>query len=170
MLAAFAFSQSQYWSINPPGQRVLASTTHLDNAGSESRAHIVAIILNTLKRTQDQRSTKGALPVFLAGDFNSFPNQEAFLSMSLSDYVYDLRDFAPLKRRYNDQIAFTTDTDKDKDEQDRLTLYKWDRRMRSAALIRRRSRFLIPQTHRKSSRGLLMAMPFFRMCLMIMFI
>jgi endonuclease/exonuclease/phosphatase family metal-dependent hydrolase len=107
----------------PTGQRVLASTTHLDNAGSESRAHSVAIILSTLKRKQETWSRSGALPVFLAGDFNSFPDQEAYLGMSHSDYVYDLRDVVPPKRRYNDQITFTgfePDTDKDKDEKGRI--------------------------------------------------
>jgi len=103
------------------GQRILASSTHLDNAGSKSRKHSVEIILKTLKRVQHDWTTKGNLPVFLAGDFNSFPDQEAYQLMAQSDYMYDLRQFVDSGKRYNDGNTFTGfEPEKDKDEQGRI--------------------------------------------------
>ncbi|KAF2822303.1 endonuclease/exonuclease/phosphatase [Ophiobolus disseminans] len=103
------------------GRRVLASCTHLDNAGSESRKHSVEIILRTLKRVEKDWMNDGTLPIFLAGDFNSFPEQEAYLLMSQSEYMYDLREFVQRQRRYNDPITFTGfEPEKDKDEQGRI--------------------------------------------------
>lgn len=102
-------------------QRILASSTHLDNAGSESRKHSVEIILRTLKRVEKEWAKEGTLPIFLAGDFNSFTDQEAYILMSKSDYMYDLREFVEPKRRYNDFITFTGfEPEKDKDEQGRI--------------------------------------------------
>ncbi|KAF2114232.1 Endonuclease/exonuclease/phosphatase [Lophiotrema nucula] len=103
------------------GQRVLASTTHLDNDGSKSRENSVIVILDTLKRIQKDWATSNALPIFLAGDFNSFPNQEAYLGMERSDYMYDMWQFISPKRRYGEQITFTGfEPDKDTDEQGRI--------------------------------------------------
>jgi endonuclease/exonuclease/phosphatase family metal-dependent hydrolase len=103
------------------GQRILASSTHLDNSGSESRKHSVGIILQTLKRVEKAWAKDGTLSMFLAGDFNSFPIQEAYQLMARSDYVYDLRQFVEPNRRYNDGITFTGfEPEKDKDEQGRI--------------------------------------------------
>ncbi|KAL1612741.1 hypothetical protein SLS60_000970 [Paraconiothyrium brasiliense] len=105
----------------PSGRRILASTTHLDNAGSKSREHSVTIIVESLKRVVKDWSTEDVLPVFLAGDFNSFPNQEAYLGMAASNYVYDLRDSVPEKRRYGEEITFTGfQKEKWSDEQGRI--------------------------------------------------
>jgi endonuclease/exonuclease/phosphatase family metal-dependent hydrolase len=103
------------------GARFLASCTHLDNAGSESRKHSVEIILTTLKRVEKKWTKDGKLPIFLAGDFNSFPDQEAYQLMSRSDYMYDLRELVEETRRYNDAITYTGfEPEKDKDEQGRI--------------------------------------------------
>ena len=105
------------------GQRVLASSTHLDNAGPESRKHSVRIILETLKRVEKEwtKDGDGGLPVFLAGDFNSFPDQEAYLLMKESGYVDDLREYVEPEQRYNDSNTFTGfEPEKDKDEQGRI--------------------------------------------------
>jgi endonuclease/exonuclease/phosphatase family metal-dependent hydrolase len=103
------------------GQRILASSTHLDNSGSESRKHSVGIILETLKRVETAYAQDESLPIFLAGDFNSFPTQEAYQLMARSNYVYDLRQFVEPNRRYNDGITFTGfEPEKDKDEQGRI--------------------------------------------------
>ncbi|KAF2445445.1 hypothetical protein P171DRAFT_430861 [Karstenula rhodostoma CBS 690.94] len=103
------------------GRRILASTTHLDNEGSKSREHSVSIILDSLKRVAKDWSTEDVLPVFLAGDFNSFPTQEAYLDMAKSEYVYDLRDSVPEGRRYGEDITFTGfQKEKWSDEQGRI--------------------------------------------------
>jgi endonuclease/exonuclease/phosphatase family metal-dependent hydrolase len=103
------------------GQRILASTTHLDNDGTKSRKNSVVIILETLKRVQKEWAKEDTLPVFLAGDFNSFPEQEAYLGMAKSGYVYDLRDSVPESRRYGEDITFTGfQKEKWSDEQGRI--------------------------------------------------
>ena len=104
------------------GQRLLACCTHLDNAGSESRKHSVDIILRTIQRLRQQWSEpETPISVFLAGDFNSLPDQEAYLKMAGSDLMGDLRDYVEPKRRYGDLITFTGFTrDQDKEDQGRL--------------------------------------------------
>jgi endonuclease/exonuclease/phosphatase family metal-dependent hydrolase len=103
------------------GQRVLASATHLDNAGPISRKNSVGIILDTLKRVHKDWAIDDILPIFLAGDFNSFPDQEAYLRMAASDYMHDLQKFVNPKRRYGEQSTFTGfEPDKDRDEQGRI--------------------------------------------------
>ena len=102
-------------------QRLLASATHLDNVGSESRKHSISIILDTLKRISKDWSINGVLPIVLAGDFNSLSTQEAYLSMAQSDYMYDLREFVRAERRYNDGITFTGfQPDKNQSDQGRI--------------------------------------------------
>lgn len=103
-------------------QRLLASATHLDNAGSVSRKNSVGIILETLRRVEKECAIKGeTLPIFLAGDFNSQPNQEAYLAMAQSDYMYDLQTFVPARRRYGNSVTFTGfQPEKNKDDQGRI--------------------------------------------------
>lgn len=118
------------------GQRVLACCTHLDNAGSKSRRKSVDIILNTIERLRKEWSTHNVsnhhpdsfaadtqqdLGVFLAGDFNSFPDQEAYLAMQESDLMCDVRDYVEPRKRYGDLITFTGfGPDQSKDEQGRI--------------------------------------------------
>ena len=117
-------------------QRLLACCTHLDNAGSKSRRKSVDIILKTIKRLQKAWSahdvsfhhpnsfavdTQQDLGIFLAGDFNSFPDQEAYLAMQESDLMCDLRDYVEPRNRYGDLITFTGfEPDQSKDEQGRI--------------------------------------------------
>ena len=67
-------------------RNVAALNTHLDDQGSKSRlesAKIIALEVEKLK----------PLPVFLAGDFNSEPKQEAYEWLIRNESpVYDLRD------------------------------------------------------------------------------
>ncbi|KZM25624.1 uncharacterized protein EKO05_0001941 [Ascochyta rabiei] len=102
-------------------RRVLASATHLDNEGSRSRENSVTIILETLKRVHKQWSNNSKLPIVLAGDFNSFTDQEAYLGMAQSNFVYDLYNYVPPKRRYGEETTFTGfQPEKDKDELGRI--------------------------------------------------
>ncbi|KAI8631725.1 endonuclease/exonuclease/phosphatase [Xylariaceae sp. FL1651] len=103
-------------------QRVLAANTHLDNAGSKSRAESVKIILATMRRIHKKWSTRGAdLAVFLAGDFNSFPEQEAYVAIKEDAWLRDLHDDIEPQKRYGNVITFTGfQPDKEKDEQGRI--------------------------------------------------
>lgn len=102
------------------GQRLLACNTHLDNDGSVSRTKSVEIILGTIKRIQE-RWDDDSLPVFLAGDFNSFPDQEAYLAMHSSGLMRDVRELVKNENRHGNLITFTGfRPDKHKDEQGRI--------------------------------------------------
>ena len=117
-------------------QKLLACYTHLDNAGSKSRKKSVDTILRTIKRYRKDWSacdvsfigpnsfvvdTQHDLGVFLAGDFNSFPNQEAYLAMQDSGLMCDVRDNVEPRNRYGDLITFTGfGPDQSKDEQGRI--------------------------------------------------
>lgn len=96
---------------------VVASNTHLDNVGSVSRLRSVPIILDTLRHVARFFSA----PVFLAGDFNSQPDQEAYQALKNSGYMTDLMDSIPSIDRYGEEDTFTGfDPDKEKDEQGRI--------------------------------------------------
>ena len=114
------------------GQRVMACCTHLDNQGGIARRQSVRLILETIKRIRGQWSTIHApdcrledppkgIGVFLAGDFNSLPEQEAYLEMKHSDLMCDLRDHVGSKKRYGEEITFTGfNKDQDPEDQGRL--------------------------------------------------
>ncbi|EOO00312.1 putative endonuclease exonuclease phosphatase family protein [Phaeoacremonium minimum UCRPA7] len=103
-------------------QRLVASNTHLDNAGSKSREESIKIILSTLKRVHEDWSRDTArIGIFLAGDFNSFTTQEAYIAIKASGYMVDIHDEVEEENRYGDIITFTGfEPDKDKDEQGRI--------------------------------------------------
>ncbi|KAL8653037.1 MAG: hypothetical protein Q9226_004008 [Calogaya cf. arnoldii] len=117
------------------GQRIIACCTHLDNAGSESRKKSVGLIIETIENLRREWSGRGlsgddvSIPgmaehgpaVFLAGDFNSQPGQEAYLEMEASGLMCDLRNFVEPRRRYGDVITFTG-FNRDQDEEDQARI------------------------------------------------
>ncbi|KAK4505916.1 hypothetical protein PRZ48_003881 [Zasmidium cellare] len=97
------------------GQRFMAANTHLDNEGSVAREKSVDLILETL---EDVRREWAQVPYFLAGDFNSFPTQEAYKAMIASGQVADVYSLVPEALHFGDENTFTgfqPDTDEDKD-------------------------------------------------------
>lgn len=103
------------------GKRVLAGATHLDNAGSESRKHSIDIIISTLTDVEEEWAVKGVLPIFLAGDFNSSPTQEAYQRMVKEGYMYDLQTLVRPERRYGNENTYTSfDPDKERENVSRI--------------------------------------------------
>ncbi|KAK3323727.1 endonuclease/exonuclease/phosphatase family protein [Cercophora scortea] len=91
-------------------QTIIATNTHLDNAGTKSRLESVGIILDRLQRAQKQWSTgngTSSVPMFLTGDFNSLTTQEAYQAMVASGYMRDLRDQVDAKSWYGNVNTFT---------------------------------------------------------------
>ncbi|TKA42528.1 hypothetical protein B0A49_12990 [Cryomyces minteri] len=108
-------------------QRIVACNTHLDNDGGQSRKKGVAIILDAIKRIRSEWKSTGPggsteePAVFLAGDFNSFPDQEAYLETAASGLMVDLFRFVEPKKRYGESITFTGfEPHKHKEEQGRI--------------------------------------------------
>ncbi|KAI4238376.1 MAG: hypothetical protein L6R40_005738 [Gallowayella cf. fulva] len=114
-------------------QIIIASCTHLDNAGSESRKKSVGIILQTIESLRREWHAHGSYgyeisavgeqepAVFLAGDFNSQPDQEAYLALAASNLMCDLRNYVEPQMRYGDIITFTGfDRAQDEEDQGRI--------------------------------------------------
>ena len=84
-------------------KRVVAMNTHLDHAGPRSRVESVKIILNLVDNIEND-----ANGVFLAGDFNSPPDTEAYELMTTNNSpMYDLRSSVPEEQRYGHTLTFS---------------------------------------------------------------
>lgn len=100
------------------GVEVLAMNTHLDNAGHVSRQHSAEIITNEINRrigngTGRYAGRKGPV-VYLTGDFNSEPDQEAYQYMTRPESpVYDLKTSIPEAERYGHSKGTYTGFSKD---------------------------------------------------------
>jgi len=89
---------------------VLAMNTHLDDQGSESRYEAAKIILHEMEVQMQMERGSGERPlsVFLTGDLNSEPDQEAYrLLNGTGSYVRDLRDLVLPEDRYGHDDTFT---------------------------------------------------------------
>jgi len=110
-------------------RRVAVFNTHLDNAGPQSRERSIGIILEVIRRTcqrwavEEAAGNRQRLNYVLAGDFNSFPTQEAYKALQASGEVVDAYDAVPAATRYGSGITFTgfrPDTDEDQDSKGRI--------------------------------------------------
>lgn len=82
------------------GTSVVAMNTHLDNEGPISRTNAAKMIIAQVE--------KASFPVFLAGDFNSKPEEEAHSILNgVNSPVSDLRDSVPEISRYGHENTFT---------------------------------------------------------------
>ncbi|KAF9169459.1 hypothetical protein BGX20_010297 [Mortierella sp. AD010] len=107
----------RHWKTS---QSVLALNTHLDDQGTQSRhksakiilAHIAAQLeqhrTNEQQQQQQQQGQLCKLPIFLAGDFNSTPDEEAYLLLATKDSpMLDLRTTVGKSDRYGHKNTFT---------------------------------------------------------------
>ena len=82
--------------------------THLDDQGSQSRLEAAKIILEQIRLFTDRASYRKSQPIFLTGDFNSEPEQEAYNEMTNSNSpMADLQKMVPENERYGDFNTFT---------------------------------------------------------------
>lgn len=87
---------------------LVAMNTHLDDQGKRSRLEATRIIREQIRITAEQSPQQRSVPVFLAGDFNSEPNQEAYKEISSeASPMGDLRLMVPGIKRYGDLNTFT---------------------------------------------------------------
>ncbi|KAF8928021.1 endonuclease/exonuclease/phosphatase [Dissophora ornata] len=101
------------------GQSVLALNTHLDDQGKQSRLESAKIIVahivtqqeqyrSSQQQRQQQQEPLCKLPIFLAGDFNSKPDEEAYLFLATeSSPVLDLRTDVGKLDQYGHENTFT---------------------------------------------------------------
>jgi endonuclease/exonuclease/phosphatase family metal-dependent hydrolase len=85
-------------------RELIAMNTHMDHVGKVARREGALLILKVIGDLTKKRRR----PVFLAGDFNSEPNEEAYkVFASAGSPIQDLRDQVPGSVRYGDEYTFT---------------------------------------------------------------
>jgi endonuclease/exonuclease/phosphatase family metal-dependent hydrolase len=100
------------------GRRLIAGGTHLDNAGSVSRAESVKIISRVLREAAGRYPDA---PVVLAGDFNSFPTGEAYRAMAADGFLADVHEAVAAGQRYGERDTFTGfQPEKERDSRGRI--------------------------------------------------
>ncbi|KAL8841467.1 MAG: hypothetical protein Q9170_000930 [Blastenia crenularia] len=83
---------------------LVAMSTHLDHQGAKSRSEAAKIILKQI----DQKSHQGRLPVFLAGDFNSQQDDDAYKILTNEDSTMkDLFTISDSEGKYGHYYTFT---------------------------------------------------------------
>ena len=87
---------------------VVAMNTHLDDQGSRSRLKAAHLILQQIAVFSEEAKGQETLPVFLAGDLNSEPDEEAYKAIISADSLMcDLQSLVPENQRYGDLHTFT---------------------------------------------------------------
>ena len=87
---------------------VVAMNTHLDDQGSVSRMKAAKITLEQIRLYSKPAGGQETLPVFLAGDFNSEPEDEAYKAIiSKNSPMCDLQQLVPENQRYGNLHTFT---------------------------------------------------------------
>ena len=90
------------------GKKIVAMNTHLDDQGSQSRLEAAKLILEQVFNMTDATHDSRSCPVFLAGDFNSEPTEEAYKTITGEGSPFsDLHQIVPDKRMYGDYNTFT---------------------------------------------------------------
>lgn len=85
-------------------RKVIAMNTHLDDQGIQSRLEAAKIIL----RKVEEKSQQGTLPLFLAGDFNSQHDDDAYKTLT-SDHssMKDVTELSSREEVYGHHDTFT---------------------------------------------------------------
>lgn len=96
------------------GKKALALNTHMDDQGREARKEGAKLIARLIREYicegggDDDPSGGQTLHVFLAGDLNSTPGQEAYRVLNSADSpVRDVRDMIPEDQWYGHEETFT---------------------------------------------------------------
>lgn len=87
------------------GARVVIFSTHLDHLGTTARRESAHL----LSRFAREWNIGEASPVFIAGDFNSKPDEEAYRIMTApGSGLHDVSDFVPVSSRHGNRLTYTT--------------------------------------------------------------
>lgn len=86
--------------------QILALNTHLDDQGIISRLESAKLIAERAQVLSDIGGDR-SVPVFLAGDFNSEPSQEAYEYITQNGTFSDTFDLVPVVEHYGDNTTFT---------------------------------------------------------------
>lgn len=106
------------FELRSTGQRLIVMNTHLDDQSSESRSKSAKLLLRIVDREEDLRAfndfievgkERAVIPVILAGDMNSTPEQEAYQTLTAEDSsLEDVELKIPKDLRYGNELTFTS--------------------------------------------------------------
>lgn len=85
---------------------IIAMNTHLDDQGPKSRLEAAKIIAQQIS-SESYEANHVDLPLFLAGDFNSETNMEAYCYLKEHSPMADLHDLVTPNERYGHRDTFT---------------------------------------------------------------
>ncbi|MCJ1392623.1 hypothetical protein MMC18_005493 [Xylographa bjoerkii] len=85
---------------------LIAMNTHLDDQGSKSRLEAAKIIVAQVHKLSHQAG-RADVATFLAGDFNSETNMEAYRYLADHSPMFDVHDLVPSQLHYGHTNTFT---------------------------------------------------------------
>lgn len=90
-------------------QRVVMMNTHFDHQGETARAMSANLILKLVREHQVVENSSTIVPVLLAGDFNSTPDEQAYINMtSPGSGMVDVSTCIPKGKRHGNRLTFTS--------------------------------------------------------------
>ncbi len=97
------------FSHRSTGRKVVIMDTHLDDQGRISRAESAKMILKLVERFTMSQYSESPLPCFLAGDFNSPPDDEAYqIMVSKDSNMVDVSGCISHSNQYGHQMTYTS--------------------------------------------------------------
>lgn len=82
--------------------------THLDHMGAESRKQSARILIREVEKYSFGTPLHGIVPVLLAGDFNSPPQDEAYVILNAEQSpMHDVQTLVPEAERYGWEKTYT---------------------------------------------------------------
>lgn len=101
--------QFRHWRT---GTQVVVLSTHFDHQGTQARKESARLILRlTDEWTRSANSEKSQVkhPIFLGGDFNSTPSDEAYLTMTAPGTgMTDISTMVPQQQRYGNELTYSS--------------------------------------------------------------
>ena len=90
-------------------QRVVMMNTHFDHQGVIARAMSANLILKLVREYQVIKDSPTIVPVLLAGDFNSTPDEQAYINMtSPGSGMVDVSTCIPKEKRHGHWLTYTS--------------------------------------------------------------
>jgi endonuclease/exonuclease/phosphatase family metal-dependent hydrolase len=90
-------------------QKVVVMSTHFDHLGVKARANSARLILELVKKYQESEDPSKRVPVLLAGDFNSPPDDAAYKIMTAPESIMaDISTWLSKEKRYGNGITYTS--------------------------------------------------------------
>jgi len=90
-------------------QKVVVMSTHFDHLGVKARANSAKLILELVKKYQESGDPSKRVPVLLAGDFNSSPDDAAYKIMTAPESIMaDISTWLSKEKRYGNRITYTS--------------------------------------------------------------